>query len=68
MICRCGGTGMAYREKYGNALLRWKQCGSCDRCGYFELTIAGLRVETGEAARLAYRAIRQPETTAMAKP
>lgn len=49
--CPCGGFTTTQRAKSGAAELRWRQCGSCGRCGGFLLTVSGQTLSTGETAR-----------------
>lgn len=55
MNCPCGGFTLSAKSKNGAATLRYERCGSCGRCGQFELRVSDRRFASGEVARRAYQ-------------
>lgn len=51
LMCPCGNMTSAAQARSAGAVLRWQQCGSCGRCGSFELRVDGVQVARGRVAR-----------------
>ncbi len=55
--CPCGGMAYPKQSRCRNALLVWKECGSCGRCGRFALSVDGALVAEGPQAQARYEEI-----------
>lgn len=55
MNCPCGGHTVTAKSKSGAVTLRYERCGSCGRCGRFELCVSDRRFACGEVARRAFQ-------------
>jgi hypothetical protein len=55
MICVCGGRTLTANARQPNAVLYWQQCGACERCEDYSLTVHRKKVASGQPARLAFQ-------------
>ena len=49
--CPCGGMAYPTKSRRGSAVLHWKACGACGRCGAFVLVVDGEAVASGAEAQ-----------------
>lgn len=55
VMCPCGSLTTPAQSRRNGSVLRWQHCGSCGRCGNFELRIGVNRVAKNEVARRVFR-------------
>jgi len=55
--CPCGGMAYPKKSQRGGAVLRWKECGACGRCGRFVLHVDGECVARGSDAQSRYNEV-----------